>query len=173
MKLKKATIKDISELQEICLDSYTQNFADHWNENGLQLYLEQEFGDARLKSELKDNTMAYYFIIQDDKNIGFLKINYNSSPVLSELDNCELEKIYILPKFSGMGIGKSAMTEIVKKARERNKKIMFLCVIDTNKNAMAFYKNLGFEPHSKTRLEVPYFKEELKGMERMSLSLIK
>ncbi len=48
---------------------------------------------------------------------------------------------------------------------------MYLCVIDTNRNAIAFYEKLGFVYHSKTRLEEPFFKEELKGMDRMVLNL--
>lgn len=46
---------------------------------------------------------------------------------------------------------------------------IFLCVIDTNTAAMAFYEKLGFQYHSKTRLETPSFKEQLRGMHRMIL----
>tara|TARA_B100000809_G_C14980294_1_gene474259 strand:+ start:259 stop:417 length:159 start_codon:yes stop_codon:yes gene_type:complete len=45
--------------------------------------------------------------------------------------------------------------------------VFFLSVIDTNKTAIAFYEKLGFKFHSKTILDVPYFKKELKGMHRM------
>jgi diamine N-acetyltransferase len=48
-------------------------------------------------------------------------------------------------------------------------KTLFLCVIDTNTNAIAFYKKLGFTRHGTTRLDLSYFKEELKGMYRMVL----
>ncbi|TSE06631.1 MULTISPECIES: GNAT family N-acetyltransferase [Aquimarina] len=171
MQLQKATVKDISTLQTVCFDSYTQVFASHWNENGLELYLEEQFGNARLTIELQDTSVEYYFVTYNNENIGFLKINYNSSSKLSKLDNCELEKIYILPKFSGMGIGKKAMSEVIKKAVEKDKKLLFLCVIDTNVDAIAFYKKLGFQFHSKTRLEITHFKEELKGMERMCFPL--
>ena len=48
---------------------------------------------------------------------------------------------------------------------------MYLCVIDTNLPAMAFYQKLGFRYHSKTTLDASLFKEELKGMNRMYLDL--
>lgn len=133
--------------------------------------MEREFGINRLNSELNDADYQYFFIKKNSENIGFIKVNNKSSPELSELDNCELDKIYILTKYGGMGIGKMAMTEIIKRVREKGKNIFFLCVIDTNKNAIAFYEKLGFEFHSKTRLEMPYFREELKGMNRMCLEL--
>jgi ribosomal protein S18 acetylase RimI-like enzyme len=63
-----------------------------------------------------------------------------------------------------MGIGKLVLTEIIERKKERGYKNLFLSVIDSNENAIAFYKNLGFHIHSTTRLNIPYFKEELKGM---------
>lgn len=171
MELKKATLSDISALQYICRNSYSQIFADHWNANGLELYLEREFGTDRLQTELNSPEYVYFLIKKDSENIGFIKINTTSSAERSELNNCELEKIYLLPKYSGRGIGKMAMTEIIDRVRQKGKIILFLCVIDTNSTAIAFYMRLGFKFHSKTRLEVPHFKEELKGMHRMSLRL--
>jgi len=171
MELITAHQNDISVLQKVCATTYSQIFADHWTENGLELYLEQEFGTERLKFELNDANYNYFFIQKNSENIGFIKVNYKSCSKLSEVDNCELDKIYILPKYSGMGIGKIAMTEVINRIRRKGKRLVFLCVIDSNKNAIAFYEKLGFKFHSKTRLEIPYFKEELKGMERMWLKL--
>ncbi len=171
MQLVKASINEILELQQICRTAYVQVFANHWTDNGLELYLEQEFGSKRLKLELVDDNFEYFFLNENGTNIGFLKINQKSSNEFSELDNCALEKIYILPAYSGKGYGKMAMSEIIEKVIEQGKKLIFLCVIDSNVNAIAFYQKLGFEFHSKTRLEVPYFKKELKGMNRMVLHL--
>lgn len=76
MELVKVSTKDIADLQRICIDSYSQIFADHWTENGLELYVEQEFGTSRLKSDLSDANYQYYFIKKDSENIGFIKVNY-------------------------------------------------------------------------------------------------
>lgn len=171
MQLKKIGIHDISELQEVYVNAYVPVFADHWTENGMEFYLERESNTERLKSDVKDADYEYYFIQKNGKNIGFIKTKDKSSDLFPELDNCELEKIYILPEYSGMGIGKMALTEVIDRARLKGKKLLFLSVIDTNKNAVAFYKKLGFEFHSKTRLEEPNFKEELRGMDRMKIKL--
>lgn len=171
MKLKKVSINDKFALQEICKKSYTEVFANHWTGNGLELYLKEQFGDNRLNMELENDDYEYFFIKKNHQNIGFLKVNYKTSVELSALDNCELEKIYILPKYSGMGIGKMAMNKMIEIIKQKGKMIFFLCVIDTNKNAIAFYEKLGFKFHSKTRLNALNFREELRGMNRMSLKL--
>lgn len=172
MKLEKATTANIVQLQKICLAAYTQNFAHHWEENGLELYLENQFNTKRLASDIANPNLTYYFIKEADKPIGFIKVN-----LTPDLDNftteavAELEKIYILPKLKGMGVGKKALISIIEEIKAIGKKVFFLCVIDTNNSAIAFYKKLGFQFHSKARLDVPFFKEELKGMYRMILNL--
>ena len=171
MELKKASLEDINELKKICRDAYSLNFHSHWNEGGLKLYLEKEFSNTRLKRDLKDKNINYYLINSKEKTVGFVKIKNNSLPNLPIEDGIEIEKIYVLPAFKGMGIGKLTVDEILKKAKEFGKKILFLCVLDTNKDAITFYEKLGFKFHSKTILDIPYFKDELKDMNRMYMEL--
>lgn len=167
MKLIKALITDSFDLKNICIDAYSKNFYNHWNDGGLKWYLKTEFSTERLNADLLDNNTDYYFIKHEQQTIGFIKIRNNLDVKLSIENAVELEKIYVLPEYKGKGIGKLALKEIIKITKERGKKNLFLCVIDTNKSAIKFYEKMDFKFHSKTRLDVPYFKEELKGMIRM------
>ena len=166
MIIKKAFIEDIIELKKICIDAYSLSFHSHWNDGGLEWYLDNEFNDKRLSLDLSDKNTEYFFIEHKEKQVGFIKTKITS---LSDFikNSVELEKIYVLPECKGMGIGKMALNSIIKKAENTGMKSLFLCVIDSNEDAIAFYEKLGFKFHSKTILDVPYFKEELKGMNRM------
>ena len=172
MKLRSAQISDIIDLQKICTEAYTQNFSDHWYEGGLEWYLEKEFNSERLKSDLADQNTDYYFIEHEQKVVGFVKLRNNLDTDIPIENSAELEKVYVLPEYKGKGIGKLALKETIKRVEERGKSNLFLCVIDTNESAIAFYEKLGFEFHSNTTLDLPYFKEELKGMHRMVKELI-
>lgn len=167
MVLKQAVISEIPALKSICIDAYAKNFHHHWNEGGLEWYLDREFSTDRLHSDLADENTAYYFIEQDGNAIGFIKTRNHSSTHLSIENGMELEKIYVLPECKGLGIGKLALKEIIYIAEQQGKKNLILDVIDTNRSAIAFYQKLGFEQHGTTILDVPYFKEELKGMNIM------
>jgi ribosomal protein S18 acetylase RimI-like enzyme len=166
MELRKAFLEDINKLKKICIDAYSLNFYNHWNEGGLEWYLDNEFSDKRLTLDLSDKNTEYYFIEHQEKQVGFIKIKINSSSDFIP-NSVELEKIYVLPECKGMGIGKLALNDIIQKTKNSGIDSVFLCVIDTNENAIAFYEKLGFKFHSKTILDIPYFKEELKGMNRM------
>ncbi|MDB4292814.1 GNAT family N-acetyltransferase [Maribacter sp.] len=167
MVLKKAALIDLIDLRNICIAAYSKNFYNHWEEGGLEWYVDKEFSTKKLTSDLNDHHTEYYFIEHEQKAVGFIKIR-NNSVANSSIENAvELEKIYVLPECKGMGIGKSALKDIIKRITAAGAKNIFLGVIDTNINAIAFYEKIGFEMHSKTSLDIPYFKVELKGMYRM------
>lgn len=171
MELKKAYLEDLLALQAICIKAYSSHFADHWIDNGLALHLEYQYGRKRLVAELADKEIDFFFIQENQVNIGFLKLNLQSSTDFSTIDNCELEKIYILPNYKGMGIGKMALSKVIQYVRTKGKPLLFLCVIESNTNAIGFYKKLGFKFHSKIQIDVPYFREDLKILDRMFLKL--
>jgi diamine N-acetyltransferase len=59
-----------------------------------------------------------------------------------ENDFNELKTIYVLPNFQGQGIGKKLWNEMLE-FFDNSKKIV-LSVVTYNKNAIEFYKKLGF-----------------------------
>lgn len=175
VKLKKVDLTEITLLQKICKEVYSIYFSDYWEKNGLELYLENQFGTERLRSDLANKAIGFYFILFEKEAIGFLKINFAPITIGMEgfemEDICELEKMYIFPEYKRNGIGKWALHTLIDKIRKRRKTILFLCVINTNNNAISFYEKLGFKYHNKTRVEAEHFKEELNGLDRMVLEL--
>lgn len=168
MNIKEILPTKLRELQEISQIAYSSNFGHHWDGNGLAIYLEEQFNEERLQRELEDPDIGYYFVEDEGRIVGFAKMKWASDLPDHPADSCcELEKIYMLPAEKGKGLGRYTVEELIVEAQAKAKTIFFLCVIDTNTAAMAFYQKLGFSFHSKTRLEAPFFKEELKGMHRM------
>ena len=168
MKLSKVTIDKLTSLRDICIAAYGLNFKNHWVKNGFDLYIEKEFSEERLTLDINLEDVDYYFIEYENNHVGFLKINTKLTSIEAD---CELIKLYILPEYKGKGIGKFALLSIIKEMKALNKKSLILDVIDTNLNAIAFYKKLGFKKTGKITLDAPFFKDELRGMDVMLLSL--
>lgn len=169
MKIIKATLKDLKLLRHICIEAYSQNFKDHWVKNGFDLYIESQFSETRLISDINNPNIDYFFITFDNVNVGFLKLKIFTDA--SEEDDCELEKIYILPKYKGRGFGRFALKHIIDNMQTLGKKNLVLDVVDTNTSAISFYKSFGFKKVGTTILDEPFFKEELKDMYIMKLEL--
>jgi GNAT superfamily N-acetyltransferase len=170
--IKKALPDEMGVLQKICNETYSIYFFNYWENEGLNLYLEDQFGNVHLKADLSNKVIDYYFICLDEVPIGFLKINGEVSfESYNKTDNCELEKMYLYPKYIGTGIGTRALNLLIEKISKEKRTNLIVEVLDTNLNGISFYEKLGFKFHSKTVVKAPHFKQELNGLNRMVLKL--
>lgn len=171
ISIRKAGPADLSALFTICRLAYTENFANHWNDDGLEWYLNAVYSREGIRTDLQNDDIAYFIAsINGGEDLGFMKLNLRSNlPHLPPEEGAEIEKLYFRPQHHGKGIGKKLVELAIEKVKSQNKKVLWLGVIDTNEAAIGFYKKMGFDLHSKTILDVPYFKDELRGMWRMSL----
>jgi diamine N-acetyltransferase len=170
--IRLVTFADLELLHKICCEAYSQNFYNHWEPGGLEYYLKKSFGYDVLTAELNDKGIQYYVAFLGNEPVAFMKLNLLPNLTGQNMDtDIELDKIYILPQCKGMKIGKKLIDLAFDIAEKNGKEIIWLSVIDTNKGAISFYEKMGFQFHSGTRLDYPYFKEELKGTWRMYLKL--
>lgn len=172
LTIGQALPEDLEVLFAICRKAYSENFAHHWNEGGLEWYLEKVYSSEVIKADLTMGSVRYFIAYYDGVPVGFMKLKLNSN-LLDPLSGNELEvdKIYFLPTYQGKGIGRLLINQAIQVALELKKELIWLGVIDTNLAAIEFYRKIGFVFHDKARLEIPFFKEELKGMWRMKLPL--
>ncbi len=170
--LVKVGLNELSPLQVICKITYIRYFQDHWRANGLDQYLEEQFGAMPLQVDLSSDTIDYFFITFNEQRVGYLKINYHAEfDSSNHQTGCELEKMYLLPQNKSQGIGERALNALVRLLEPTPHNILFLHVLDTNKKAIRFYEKLGFIFYSKMRLDYIHFKEDLKGLNKMYIPL--
>jgi ribosomal protein S18 acetylase RimI-like enzyme len=174
--------KDLNTLYRISRDAYSLNFGHHWEEGGLEEYMEKVFGREALAAELREPAIQYYVAFvngeqgafRPERPVAFMKLNLHSNlPGSDPEKGIELDKLYILPDNKGSGIGRLFMELAFRVAETLKKEVFWLAVIDTNEAAMAFYEKAGFQKHSTMRVSYPKFREELKGMWRMAKKLSK
>jgi diamine N-acetyltransferase len=174
IEIQKMKLSDLTTLHKVCCEIYSQNFFGHWDEGGLEQYLNKVFGVDTLEVELADKSIQYHMAFIQQEPVAFMKINlFSNLPGLDMEKGIELDKIYILPQLKGMKIGKRLLDVAFDIAGSAKKEIFWLSVIDTNIEAISFYEKAGFKFHSKTELSYPKFKEELRGMWRMYFEMPK
>jgi len=170
ISIRLADEKDVFLLHTVCRQSYIQSFADHWVEGGLTWYLDTVYGMDVLERDLKNPVINYFISYYDGVPAGFMKVKLNSPLSLQiEGSHLEIEKLYFLEKYQRKGLGKRMIASVRKLADKLGTDLIWLGVIESNVSAISFYENNGFRIFDKTRLEIPYFKDELRGMWRMTL----
>lgn len=155
---KKCEENDLDLLHEIALQSYNDTYQYLWKDGGTS-YLNTFYKKDIFKNELSA-TNIYYFLIYEDKNaIGYFKLKESAIESYSADECMELDKLYLLKKYTGKGIGKTIMNYILSFSKEKNRSILWLKVMESSP-ARFVYEKSGFVPINKYDLTYPEIIEE-------------
>ena len=170
MEMKPCSIEDIPALLKVSNQSYRENYRYLWHDNG-EHYIEDNFNSKSFELQLKDKNVALFLVLEDDQPVGFLKLNIDSGYAdHNASDTLELERIYLIKSASGRGLGKKVFDFVSTFAQKKNKKCIWLKCMDSG-NALKFYKREGYDIITPWRLNLPFVKDEFRGMHVMMKKL--
>ena len=145
-QIKKVSTDELEELRRLSVETFSDTFTEQNNEIQMKAYLEKAFNTDQLRSELSNPESFFYFVKEEDKILGYLKLNTKTAQTDQVLDSSlEIERIYLTEEAQGKGIGKLLMDFSIAEAKRRNLLCLWLGVWEKNEKAIAFYKSYGFE----------------------------
>jgi len=145
LRLQKCKPTDLDLLVQVSRKTFADAFEAVNNPIDFKKYTDHAFSNETLRDELSNTDTAFYFVFEDTHLCGYLKINENRAQTdLKSKENIELERIYVLENYQGLGIGKWLLDEVMKIAERKQKKFLWLGVWEENIKAIKFYKNYGF-----------------------------
>ncbi|GAA4767947.1 MULTISPECIES: GNAT family N-acetyltransferase [Flavobacterium] len=143
--IRKITVSDLHELQEIGIRTFEETFASENSEEDMKKYLENSFASEKMKAELADKNSEFYFALFKGKAIGYLKVNSGQSQTeIKSEDAMEIERIYVLKEFHDKKAGQVLFDKAIEIARVNNMKYVWLGVWEENHRAIRFYEKNGF-----------------------------
>ena len=92
-----------------------------------------------IKHEICENKLADFMIACDEENniIGYIGI-------WTLLDECQINKIAVMPEKRKIGIGKTILNHVIELTRDMGVKSWYLEVRESNTAAQALYSSAGF-----------------------------
>ena len=146
MQIIKLNITDLENLQKISITTFKETFEEVNTEEDMQKYLNENLNEEKLKSELENLDSEFYFIENENKNLGYLKLNFGNAQTEKVEENYfEIERIYVLKAFLGQKIGQILFDKAIEIGREKNLEYVWLGVWEENHRAIRFYEKNGFE----------------------------
>lgn len=143
--IKRATLTDVEQLQAISKKTFLETFASSNSEENMTKYLEEGFSLSKLSDELNNTNSEFYFALENDEVIGYLKINFgNSQTELKDDKALEIERIYVLQEYHGKRVGQLLYDKAISTAKENTAAYVWLGVWEENPRAISFYKKNGF-----------------------------
>ena len=145
IEIKKVTLNDIEALQKIGRQTFFETFHESNTEENMKKYLEDGFSVDALTEELTNEDSAFYFALDNDEVIGYLKLNTGAAQTeAQDKKSLEIERIYVLQDYHGKKIGQILYEKAIKTAMDMKADYVWLGVWEENLRAIRFYKKNGF-----------------------------
>lgn len=163
IEIKPLGVNDAAALRAVATQAYRDHYLDLWYDNG-DWYLQTYFSLSRFEEELRDTNAFFFMIFYNGNAVGFLKLNTNK-PLPGHSENAlELERIYLIKKASGTGIGTAVLQYTFSVALQQHTNRVWLKVMDSSDGPIRFYKKMGFAICGTYWLSFPQMKENRRGM---------
>lgn len=160
-----------SDLSDLCFQIYPQYFTYLWDDDGAW-YLNQAYNANRLKAELDDPDVRYFWAVWQGEQVGYLKLNITKElPQSREQGGLEIERIYFLRTAAGQGLGTRLIDYAERIARQQKRSYVWLHVMDSSLASIAFYEKRGFNQVGETMLPFLQMKPQYRRMWQMKKPL--
>ncbi|MFD1418287.1 GNAT family N-acetyltransferase [Companilactobacillus keshanensis] len=144
VKIVECKVSDIEQLSEISVSTFSETFSKDNSKENMKDFLENSYNVEVLRKEFTDVNSRFYFLVNDDIKIGYLKIKLEAD-MIKQNNILEIERIYLLKKYQDHGFGGSLMNYAQDTARALNRDGICLGVWENNFKAQRFYKKQGFK----------------------------
>ena len=148
-------LQNIEQLQAIGRKTFAETFAESNSADNMAKYLEEAYAHDKLSAELKDPNSLFYFAINENEVIGYLKINFgNAQTELKDNTALEIERIYVTKAYHGKKVGQLLYDKAIEVAKEKKVGYVWLGVWEENHRAIQFYTKNGFVAFDKHIFEL-------------------
>jgi GNAT superfamily N-acetyltransferase len=145
INITKIGLEQLIPLQEIGRKTFFDTFFESDSEESMSAYLATSFSSEKLTGELENPESEFYFAIQDDVVIGYLKINFGQAQTEIQNQNAmEIERIYVLQDYHGKKAGQLLFEKALAIAKINKVDFVWLGVWEENHRALQFYTKNGF-----------------------------
>jgi diamine N-acetyltransferase len=145
IKTRRVTSSDVIELQDISHKTFSETFSGYNTQENMAKYLNEGLSIERLTGELNNKESEFYFALDDNNTIGYLKLNFGASQTeLQDNNAVEIERIYVLNAYQGKKVGQLLYEKALEIAKQKNVHYIWLGVWEENRKAINFYKKNGF-----------------------------
>lgn len=144
IELRLAARSDVPALQAMAVRSYHQHFPYLWNEEGLKTYLEQHYDLATFFAFLEAPEREVHLALHEQEIAGYL-VDHREKNLDGEALGYYIQRIYMLAEYAGKGIGSKLIQLAEKQARVIGRQYLWLEVMQSSHDSIAFYQRKGFE----------------------------
>lgn len=166
LNIREADLMDVMNLAVLKQQVWIATYALEGIRNEFSVYVLTEFTPENVRKDVMDSNKLIYIAEIDHHIIGCVEIEFDSKcPVKSE-KGPEISVLYVLERFTGMGIGQQLLDQAFMFCKELSIDSVWLTVYHKNERAIKFYLKNRFKESGKTYFELVNNRYENKIMTR-------
>lgn len=143
VSIRKATLADAALLSSLSIVTFYEAYFEQDDPHDLANYLIENFSTETVRAEMEHS--AYFIAFRNGKAVGYAKLR-DGEPHESVKGNAvELQRIYLIERVWGTGIGDLLLDRCIAEARSMGKEVLWLGVWEENRRGLSFYARHGFE----------------------------
>lgn len=155
IEIRTATKADAKLIRVLGAVTFFEAYFEQDDAHDLANYIHESFDLKKILSEIEDKNASFFIIYLDKHAVGYAKLRENSEAQGIKTENSiELQRIYIVERFFGKGVGEILLKYCLEVAGTRGFETIWLGVWEENKRAQKFYAKHGFKRVGE--LEYPY-----------------
>ena len=136
--IRKATTEDIPMIHDMAWIVFPHTYKEILTSEQIDYMMDWMYSITNLEKQMTEDGHIYYLALKENEPAGYLSIQPEGDDVF------HLQKIYVLPSFQGMKLGKQLFEQAIKAIKEIHPSPcqMRLNVNRQNK-ALTFYEKMG------------------------------
>ena len=116
-EIRKATLEDISLINELAWIVFPHTYKELLSPGQIEFMMDWMYSPANLQKQMTEDGHIYFIAYKDEVPAGYLSIQPEGEHTY------HLQKIYVLPHFQGMKLGKLLFNHAIKAIKELHPQI--------------------------------------------------
>ena len=141
---RKATLSDAKKLSILFNTVYIQTYGVDGVSDEFANFITKQFAVEKLEQTIKGHPGNIIVAVYKENLVGVVEIEFDKKCPVENIIAPELNKLYILEWFCGIGIGYRLLVEAEKFVRSKRINEVWLWVYIHNTRAIAFYEKQNY-----------------------------
>lgn len=143
VSIRKATPEDVALLSSLSVVTFYEAYFEQDDPHDLSNYLRENFALETIEAEMERS--EYFIAFRNGKAVGYAKLlDGEPHEGVTSRNAIELQRIYLVERVWGTGIGDILLEHCMAEARAMGKDVLWLGVWEENRRGLSFYAKHGF-----------------------------
>ncbi|HEX8287876.1 MAG TPA: GNAT family N-acetyltransferase [Pyrinomonadaceae bacterium] len=145
LSIRPADVFDTNIICALGVTTFYEAYFEQDDSDDLANYVMESFDREKIETDLNDRNSTFFIAELNGRAVGYAKLRENSEVECLKNENAiELQRIYILERVKGQGVGVELLNRCAETARAKGYETIWLSVWTENPSAVKFYEKFGF-----------------------------